>query len=61
MSERQQNVTPRGRRSPKKQAPRGPKRRKRNVGRALRWIAIATAVCLVVVAYFLIANSVRPP
>jgi cell division septal protein FtsQ len=57
MSARQQNVTPRGRRTTKKQAPAGPKRRKRVAVRWLRWTALATAVCAVVMVYLAVANS----
>jgi cell division septal protein FtsQ len=57
MSDRQQSVAPRGRRTTKKQAPSGPKRRKRSAVRWLRWAALVASICLVVTAYIAVANS----
>jgi cell division septal protein FtsQ len=57
MSDRQQNVTPRGKRTAKKQAPKSPKRRKQNAVRWLRWALLGASVCLVVAAYLAVANS----
>jgi cell division septal protein FtsQ len=57
MTERQQTVTPRGRRTTKKQAPAAARRRKRDVGRLLRWAAIAAAGCLAVALYLVVADS----
>jgi cell division septal protein FtsQ len=57
MSDRQQNVTPRGKRTTKKQTPKGPKRRKQNAVRWLRWALLGASVCLVVAAYLAVANS----